>query len=150
MQRREFLLGTMLGITGLTGKHVFAAEAMTTAENKQPAAQAELPRRRFGKTTTELSIVGMGGIVVMNAEPKHAKRLVAGAIAAGVNYFDVAPSYGDAELKLGPALKPYRSKVFLACKTTQRTRAGARPELEASLKLLDQKNIKLLKQVLCV
>ena len=56
------------------------------------------------------------------------------AIDAGVNYFDVAPSYGDAELKLGPALEPFRKDVFLACKTTERTREGARRELEQSLK----------------
>ena len=60
----------------------------------------------------------------MNAEQKHADEVVAEAVAAGVNYFDVAPSYGDAELKLGPALKPFRDKVFLACKTTERNKAA--------------------------
>jgi aryl-alcohol dehydrogenase-like predicted oxidoreductase len=50
-----------------------------------------------------------------------------------VNYFDVAPTYGDAEGKLGPALAPYRSRVFLACKTTERRREGAAAELERSL-----------------
>jgi len=55
-----------------------------------------------------------------------------------VNYFDVAPSYGDgeAESKLGPALAPYRQRVFLACKTQRRDAAGAREELERSLKRL--------------
>jgi aryl-alcohol dehydrogenase-like predicted oxidoreductase len=52
-----------------------------------------------------------------------------------VNYFDVAPSYGDgeAEIKLGPALEPYRKDVFLACKTGKRDAKGARMELERSL-----------------
>ena len=72
----------------------------------------------------------------MNAEQKHADEVVAEAVAAGVNYFDVAPSYGDAELKLGPALKPFRDKVFLACKTTERNKAGAEKELHLSLKQL--------------
>lgn len=35
-------------------------------------------------------------------------------------YFDVAPTYGNAEERLGPALKPFRDRCFLACKTTQR------------------------------
>jgi predicted aldo/keto reductase-like oxidoreductase len=35
---------------------------------------------------------------------------------------------------LGPALEPYRSKVFLACKTGKRTKNEARAELEQSLK----------------
>ena len=54
----------------------------------------------------------------------------------GVNYFDVAPSYGDAEIKLGPALEPYRKDVFLACKTTERTKEGAAAELRESLQRL--------------
>ena len=58
------------------------------------------------------------------------------AIDSGINYFDVAPSYGDAEIKLGPALEPYRKNVFLACKTGKRTRQEARTELEQSLKNL--------------
>ena len=53
-----------------------------------------------------------------------------------MNYFDVAPTYGDAELKLGPALEPYRKNVFLACKTTERQREGASAELKESLKRL--------------
>jgi aryl-alcohol dehydrogenase-like predicted oxidoreductase len=58
------------------------------------------------------------------------------AIDSGINYFDVAPSYGDAEIKLGPALEPYRKGIFLACKTQKRTRNEARTELEQSLKNL--------------
>ena len=58
------------------------------------------------------------------------------AVERGVNYFDVAPSYGNAEERLGPALEPYRSEVFLACKTTQRARAGAAAELRQSLKTM--------------
>jgi predicted aldo/keto reductase-like oxidoreductase len=58
------------------------------------------------------------------------------AIDNGINYFDVAPSYGDAELKLGPALEPYRKNVFLACKTTERSKDKSRDELEKSLKNL--------------
>jgi predicted aldo/keto reductase-like oxidoreductase len=37
---------------------------------------------------------------------------------------------------LGPALKPYRKDVFLACKTGERKKEGARKELEQSLKYL--------------
>jgi predicted aldo/keto reductase-like oxidoreductase len=58
---------------------------------------------------------------------------VAHAIARGVNYFDVAPSYGDSEVQLGPALEPYRKDVFLACKTQKRDRAGAEEEFARSL-----------------
>ena len=95
-----------------------------------------MDKRRYGRTTEELSIVGFGGIVVKDTEPTEASRLVAKAVDAGVNYFDVAPSYGNAESCLGPALEPYRNGVFLDCKTGKRDRAGAQEELENSLKLL--------------
>ncbi len=62
--------------------------------------------------------------------------IVADAVACGVNYFDVAPSYGDAEIKLGPALEPYRKDVFLACKTDKREREGAQFEFNRSLERL--------------
>jgi aryl-alcohol dehydrogenase-like predicted oxidoreductase len=97
---------------------------------------ARLPKRPFGNTGVQLSVIGMGGIVVMDAEQDHANRIVGEFVERGVNYFDVAPSYGDAEIKLGPALQPYRKDVFLACKSGERTREGARAELEKSLEHL--------------
>jgi len=95
-----------------------------------------LEKRRYGKTNVELSVVGFGGIVVMNESQKSANRLVAEAVERGINYFDVAPSYGNAEERLGPALKPYRDSVFLACKTLKRTKKEALEELHQSLKRL--------------
>lgn len=92
-----------------------------------------MERRALGNTGQELSIVGFGGIVVMNVEPPEASRLVAEAVDRGVNYFDVAPSYGNAEERLGPALAPYRDRVFLACKTGKRTKSEAAQELRESL-----------------
>ena len=45
-------------------------------------------------------------------------------------------SYGDSELKFGPTLKPYRDKIFLACKSTKRDRDGLQKEMDASFKRL--------------
>ena len=92
-----------------------------------------LERRSLGRTGERLSIIGFGGIVVMNATTEQAAARVKQAIEAGVNYFDVAPSYGNAEQMLGPALQPYRKDVFLACKTQKRDKTGAAAELEQSL-----------------
>ncbi|MHB8971565.1 MAG: aldo/keto reductase [Pirellulaceae bacterium] len=63
-------------------------------------------------------------------------NFVAEAVDRGVNYFDVAPYYGNAQERLGPALQSYREKCFLACKTLERDAAGAAKELQRSLKLL--------------
>jgi predicted aldo/keto reductase-like oxidoreductase len=57
-------------------------------------------------------------------------------IAAGVNHVDVAPSYGQAEERLGPWLARERKRFFLGCKTMERTREGAAAELRRSLERL--------------
>jgi predicted aldo/keto reductase-like oxidoreductase len=128
IERREFLkqasAGAMLGCFPAT---LAGIERVTSGP---------LERRALGKTGERLSIIGFGGIVVMDATTAEAASRVAHAIDRGVNYFDVAPSYGNAETMLGPALEPYRKRVFLACKTQERTKEGAARELEASLQHL--------------
>jgi len=95
-----------------------------------------MENRRYGKTTEYLSVVGFGGIIVMNEDPSSASRIVSQAIDRGINYFDIAPAYGNAEEILGPALEPYRGSVFLACKTAKRTKKEAATELQKSLRRL--------------
>ncbi|MGB9857381.1 MAG: aldo/keto reductase [Dictyoglomaceae bacterium] len=95
-----------------------------------------MEKREF-KDGIKLSILGFGGILVMNEDQKTANRRVAEAIDRGINYFDVAPSYGDAEERLGPALRGKRKSIFLACKTMERTKEGAWKELHESLKKLE-------------
>jgi len=74
--------------------------------------------------------------VVKDEPQESANELVAQAIERDINYFDVAPAYGNAEERLGPALEPYRDQVFLACKTERRDRTGAETELRRSLERL--------------
>lgn len=102
-----------------------------------------MERRAYGSTGEELSILGFGGILVSKVEPTEASMLVRKAVDRGINYFDVAPTYGNAQERLGPALAPYRNEVFLACKTTERTASGARSELEESLRLLQTDHVDL-------
>jgi diketogulonate reductase-like aldo/keto reductase len=117
MNRREF---------------IGAAAALTAANAHN--WEEPLPRRPY-KNGINLSIIAMGGIVVCGLSPEEASRRVAQAYDRGVNYFDCAPSYfnGEAETKLGGALRPYRNKVFLAEKTMHRDAKGAREELERTL-----------------
>jgi aryl-alcohol dehydrogenase-like predicted oxidoreductase len=95
-----------------------------------------MERRAYGDTGVSLSLIGFGGIVVNQTEEKEARQLVSEAVDHGVNYFDVAPTYGNAQERLGPALEPYRKDIFLACKTTERRREGAKQALHDSLKTL--------------
>jgi aryl-alcohol dehydrogenase-like predicted oxidoreductase len=138
MLRREFLKnGTIAAGTAVAAGILGASGApVAGGSGNGRSSSAKLPRRRYGSTGVQLSIIGFGGIVVSGVEQEHANRIVAEAVEKGVNYFDVAPTYGDAEIKLGPALEPYRKDVFLACKTTQRTKEGAAAELKESLRRL--------------
>ena len=95
-----------------------------------------MEKRTLGSTGENLSIIGFGGIIVMNETKKDSASFVSKAIDRGINYFDVAPGYGNAQEMLGPALKKYRENIFLACKTTQRTSKEAKKELYDSLKKL--------------
>ena len=138
MQRREFLKKSVLSTGAIVAGSVLNLPAMgdeARAEdscNKTP----QLPRREYGKTGAKLSIIGFGGMMIRTMKQEAVNCLVAESIERGVSYFDVAPTYGHAEVTLGPALQPYRKNVFLSCKTTQRGKAGAAEELKKSLETL--------------
>jgi aryl-alcohol dehydrogenase-like predicted oxidoreductase len=133
MDRRNFLKrGT--AAAGLAASQKILEPLAASGEAVKD--DAAFPRRVLGKTGEKLSIIGFGGIVVTDTEPTFASNVVAEAFDRGINYFDVAPSYGNAEERLGPALEPYRKRSFLACKTEKRDKEGATAALENSLKLL--------------
>lgn len=92
--------------------------------------------REYGNTGQQLSIVAFAGIVVKDESAKDSSRYVSWAIDQGINYFDVAPGYGNAQNLLGPALQQYRNDIFLSCKSNKRDAISARTDLENSLELL--------------
>ena len=126
MQRREFIKQS-----AITTAAIASTSQMHAATPTHPIA-----RRTLGKTGEKLSIIGFGGIVVMDDSPSDSANIVAEAHDRGINYFDVAPSYGNAQERLGPALAPYRNTSFLACKTDGRLKDDSRKQLEESLRLL--------------
>lgn len=131
MQRHSSFAATD-SLSGLDPAYLAAKEKLVRGKTfRRPVA-----KRPYGRTKEELSIIGFGGMVVKDVSAKEAAKYVAEAVDRGVNYFDVAPFYGNAQRRLGPALKPYRQKSFLACKTLERDAVGAAKELKASLKLL--------------
>jgi aryl-alcohol dehydrogenase-like predicted oxidoreductase len=132
MERRDFLK-----------QSAFTAAAAASARIAAASPTQPIARRTLGKTGEQLSIIGFGGIVVMDEDPAHSKNIVAEAVDRGVNYFDVAPSYGNAQERLGPALAPYRKNCFLACKTEGRTKEDSRKQLEESLRLLKTDHVDL-------
>ena len=134
MERRDFL--KQAAITA-------AAVASSSQINAAKTPANPIPRRALGRTGEHLSIIGFGGIVVMNETTGGSSNIVAEAVDRGINYFDVAPSYGNAQERLGPALKPYRAQSFLACKTEGRSKDESRAQLEESLRLLETDHVDL-------
>ena len=101
--------------------------------------------RNLGKTDFNVSLIGFGGVVssqhfdkaVMPGDGQAmSDHFVSWAVEQGINYFDVAPGYGDAQLLMGNSLAPYRKNVYLACKTARRRRKEAEAEMRESLALL--------------
>jgi aryl-alcohol dehydrogenase-like predicted oxidoreductase len=130
MKRRKFLETSAMSLPLIS---MFPANLSAIVRE---TARGKIEKRVLGKTGEMLSMIGFGGIVVDKATTEQAASRVKEAIDHGINYFDVAPAYGNAEEMLGPALEPYRKDVFLACKTGERKKEGARRELEQSLKYL--------------
>jgi predicted aldo/keto reductase-like oxidoreductase len=130
MNRRLFLQKSIQGSAFLSALSILGC-AESGEKDTEP-----LPKRRLGQTGEKLSIIGFGGIVVRDMPQEKANNIVNRAWDHGVNYYDVAPTYGNAEERLGPALKPYRKESFLACKTQKRKKAEGLKELNQSLKTL--------------
>ena len=99
--------------------------------------------RSLGDTGHESSVMTFGAIALDWLEQEGANQMVELLLDRGVNHFDVAPTYGDAELKLGPKLRQHRGEIFLGCKTQEREYEGARRKLERSLDRLGVDSIDL-------
>jgi aryl-alcohol dehydrogenase-like predicted oxidoreductase len=133
MERRKFFKVLSAGAIGFSG---ILRSRSAGIGFLGPAPVKPLPRRPLGLTDEKLSLIGLGGLVLADEPQETADELVREAVDHGINYFDVAPSYGNAEDRMGPALAPFRKNVFLACKTLKRDRAGAAEELHQSLRKL--------------
>jgi aryl-alcohol dehydrogenase-like predicted oxidoreductase len=99
--------------------------------------------RTFGRTGHLSTLAIFGTAAFWEISQKEADRVMEQVIAAGVNHIDVAPSYGQAEQRIGPWMKRERRHFFLGCKTQERARKGAWQELQHSLKKLHSENLDL-------
>ena len=95
-----------------------------------------MEKRRLGKTGHMSSVLTFGGAALGQVSQDEADAAIELAIRHGVNHFDVAPTYGEAELRLGPWMEKHHNEIFLGCKTTERSKAGAWESLRRSLERL--------------
>jgi uncharacterized protein len=97
-----------------------------------------IPKRPFGRTSDQISILGLGGHHLGEVEDeKTAIQIIHDCIDGGVTFFDNCWEYvrGKTELLLGKGLKGHRKNVFLMTKVCTHGRDGslAMQMLEESL-----------------
>jgi aryl-alcohol dehydrogenase-like predicted oxidoreductase len=98
----------------------------------------------FGKTGHESTRTIFGAAALGSVTQAVADSTLELILERGVNHIDTAASYGDSELRLAPWLAEHRGSVFLATKTGERDRAGAREEIRRSLDRLGVDQVDLL------
>ena len=103
-----------------------------------------MQQRRLGRLGHMSSVLLYGGAALAAVDQETADRSVQLALDAGINHFDVAASYGDAELRLGPWMPRIRDRVFLATKTERRDRDGAWTQINRSLERLQTDHVDLI------
>jgi aryl-alcohol dehydrogenase-like predicted oxidoreductase len=101
-------------------------------------------RRRLGKLGHDSSVLIYGAAALGDVTQDVADRSVQEALDAGINHFDVAASYGDAELRLGPWMSRIRDQIFLATKTGERAAEPAWRQINESLERLQTDHVDLL------
>jgi aryl-alcohol dehydrogenase-like predicted oxidoreductase len=90
----------------------------------------------FGSTGHDSTRTLFGAAALSDVTQAEADRTMELVLDHGINHIDVAASYGDAELRLGPWMERHRSEFFLASKTGERSYAAARDEIRRSLERL--------------
>ncbi len=95
-----------------------------------------MEKRRLGRTGHQATILTMGGCGPGYVSQEEGDKAVKLVMEHGINMIDVAPSYGEAEVRLRPWIEKYRDRFFIAEKTLKRTKKEAWEELNLSLKRL--------------
>ena len=103
-----------------------------------------MEQRRLGRLGHDSSVLIYGAAALAEVDQDTADRSVQEALDAGINHFDVAAGYGDAELRLGPWMPRIRRQIFLATKTGERRRDAAWAEINTSLQRLQTDRLDLL------
>ncbi|MFC9431564.1 aldo/keto reductase [Streptomyces sp. NPDC056987] len=101
-------------------------------------------KRRFGRLGHNSSVIIYGASMLASVDQDTADRSIEEALDAGVNHFDVARVYGDAEVRLGRWMPDIRNRIFLGTKTAERTAEGAYRQISESLERLRTDHVDLI------
>jgi len=92
-----------------------------------------MEKRRLGKTGHMSSILALGGAAFSSVSQSEADIALNLVMEHGINHIDVAPSYGDAEERIGPWMDNHRRDFFVGCKTQARDKISAWESIKRSL-----------------
>ena len=98
----------------------------------------------FGSTGHESTRVIFGAAALGGMKQDKADSILEILLEYGINHIDTAAAYGDSELRIGAWMREHRQHFFLATKTGDRTREGARTSLHRSLERLKVDQIDLI------
>jgi aryl-alcohol dehydrogenase-like predicted oxidoreductase len=98
----------------------------------------------FGRTGHRSTRTIFGSFAVKDASKEQAARVLDLLYEYGVNHIDTAPSYGDAELRVGEWMAEHRRDFFLATKIDALDYQGAKEQLQRSLNRLQTDSVDLL------
>jgi len=122
--------------------HAIVLDKFKTKEFHMNAKTIE--QRPFGRTGHMSAAAIFGAAALGSVTQGEADRTLDLLLEYGVNHIDVAASYGDAELRVGPWMPRYRDEFFLATKTGERSYAAAREEIHRSLERLQTDHVDLI------
>ena len=137
LSRRDFIKAA--GAAGI-GSALGPLSSLTTAHASTPTnapAQMVVPTRPFGKTSVEVSILSLGGVL------KDTDQIVfRQAFKSGVTYWDTADSYGwgNNEKAIGNYFAKFpgdREKVFLVTKAAGSNAQELSDKLNTSLQRMN-------------
>jgi predicted aldo/keto reductase-like oxidoreductase len=125
-----------------------AANLSETLRAGDDAASTDgMPRRTLGRTRESVTILGLGcAYVGRGVSEAETRATIEAAIEGGIRYFDAAPEYEQAEVRLGPVVKPIRDRVFLVTKTYALDAKQAEQDLRQALRQLETDRVDLFLQ----
>src|SRR5437762_9997660 len=102
-----------------------------------------IPTLPFGATGHQSTRIIFGAAALSRVSQDVADRALDVLLEHDINHIDVAASYGEAELRVAPWLKPYPNRFFVATKTGKRRAQEATEELQRSLDRLQVDHVDL-------
>ena len=140
MKRRTFLKG------GLAASSFVAVSGLSYGKNLIYPVNSEMKYNTLGRTGVSVSRLGYGCAPLgwSTLTQDDVNELVLKAVDLGINYFDTAPNYREAEERMGEVVPSIREKIFLVSKTEAHDYDGTWRLLEQSLKRMKTDTIDLI------